>query len=135
MRRILTEPSVAIEQNMMFMFGLQHLSHANLTNKVRGKYVVKEVFMRLPSCILIVTACVLYSCVCFHCVGMYPVYICDYATIVVVFRFLRRQASILFIAAFGTLLFAETTNILHQLATFSLLGESSIRRSTSRNTH
>ena len=53
-----------------------------LANKVRGKYVVKEVFLRLPSCILIVTARVLYSyvcrlsCVCYHCVGMYPVYIC-----------------------------------------------------------
>ncbi len=34
---------------MMFMFGLQHLSHANLTNKVRGIYFSKEVFLRLPS--------------------------------------------------------------------------------------
>ena len=33
------------------------LSHANLTNKLRDKYVVKEVFLCLPSCVL-------YSCVC-----------------------------------------------------------------------
>ena len=32
------------------------LSHENLTNKVRGKYNCKEVFLRLPSCILIVFA-------------------------------------------------------------------------------
>ena len=53
------------------------LSHANLwttlsnpCNKVRGKYICKEV-----SCIFL-TACVVYYCVCYHCVGMYPVYIC-----------------------------------------------------------
>ena len=35
---------------------LQHLSHANLTNKLRGKCNSKEVFLCLPSCILIIPA-------------------------------------------------------------------------------
>ena len=53
------------------------LSHANLwttlsnpCNKVRGKYICKEV-----SCVFL-TACVVYYYICYHCVGMYPVYIC-----------------------------------------------------------
>ena len=57
------------------------LSHANPwatlsnpCNKVRGKYIWKEVFLR-PS-FLRFPSWVLYSCVCYHCVGMYPVYIC-----------------------------------------------------------
>ena len=61
------------------------LTFRTLTNKVRGKYNCKEVFLRLPSCVL--SSCVVYYCVC-YCVGMYPVYICiflhesadDYAT-------------------------------------------------------
>ena len=32
------------------------LSHVNLTNKVRGKYNCKEVFLRFPSCIFIVVS-------------------------------------------------------------------------------
>ena len=50
-------------QNMKFMFGLQHpltciswTTLSNPCNKVRGKYVVKEVFLCLPSCVV-------YSCV------------------------------------------------------------------------
>ena len=61
---------------MKFMFGLQHpltckpwTTLSNPGNKVRGKYNYKEVFLRLPSCVL-------YSCVCYHCVGMHPAYIC-----------------------------------------------------------
>ena len=50
------------------------LTFRTLTNKVWGNYVVKEVFLCLPSCVLL--SCVLYYCVCYHCVGMYPVYIC-----------------------------------------------------------
>ena len=45
---------------MKFMFGLQHpltckpwTTLSNLTNKVRGKYNCKEVFLRLPSCVFI----------------------------------------------------------------------------------
>ena len=60
------------------------LSHANLEqpflnpcNKVRGKYNCKEVFLCLPSCIC-VCHCVVYNCVCYHCVGTYPVYIYIY---------------------------------------------------------
>ena len=63
------------------------LSHANLEQPFRTlaikrevKYNCKEVFLRLPSCVLY--SCVLYSCVCrlscvcYHCVSMYPVYVC-----------------------------------------------------------
>ena len=74
---------------MKFMFGLQHpltckpsTTLSNPCNKVREVNVVKEIFLRLLSCVL-------YYCVCYHCVGMYPVYICiflhesedDYTTI------------------------------------------------------
>ena len=54
-------------------------------NKVRGKYIWKEVFLRLyPASFLPVSSSYVYlsacvcrlSCVCYHCVGMYPVYIC-----------------------------------------------------------
>ena len=55
---------------------------SNLTNKVRGKYFYKEVFLRL-SLSLRLSACVVYHCVVcqlrasvIHCVSMYPVYIC-----------------------------------------------------------
>ena len=58
-------------QNIAVMFDLQlpltvklHTTFSNPCNKVRGKYFVKEVFLRL------------YHCVCYHCVGMYPAYIC-----------------------------------------------------------
>ena len=44
-------------------------------NKVRGKYICKEVFLRLPSCVVYSCVC-LCHCVCYHCVGMYPAYIC-----------------------------------------------------------
>ena len=44
---------------MKFMFGLQHpltckpwTNFSNPCNKVRGKYVVKEVFLRFPSCVV-----------------------------------------------------------------------------------
>ena len=75
---------------MKFMFGLQHpltckpwTTLSNPCNKVRGKYICKEVFLCLPSCVI-------SSCVCYHCVGMYPVYICiflhesedDYSTVI-----------------------------------------------------
>ena len=40
-----------------------------LAIKWEVKYNCKEVFLRLPSCVV-------YYCVCYHCVGMYPVYIC-----------------------------------------------------------
>ena len=43
---------------------------SNSYNKVSGIYFCKEVFLRLP------------SCVCYHCVGMYPVYIYMYTTYV-----------------------------------------------------
>ena len=53
---------------MKFMFGLQHpltcnpsTTLSNPCNKVRGNYVVKEVFLCLPSCFL--SSCVLSSCV------------------------------------------------------------------------
>ena len=56
---------------MKFMFGLQHpltcnpsTTLSNPCNKVRGEYFSKEVFLCL------------YYCVCYHCVAMYPVYIC-----------------------------------------------------------
>ena len=56
---------------MKFTFGLQHpltckpwTTLSNPCNKVRGEYFSKEVFLRL------------YYCVCYHCVGMYPAYIC-----------------------------------------------------------
>ena len=68
---------------MKFMFGLQHpltwklwTTLSNPCNKVRGKYVVKEVFLRLPSFLHLNCSCVVYYCVCYHCLGMYPVYIC-----------------------------------------------------------
>ena len=45
---------------MKFMFGIQHpltckswTTLSNPCNKVRGKYVVKEVFVRLPSCVFL----------------------------------------------------------------------------------
>ena len=51
------------------------LSHATLeqpfrtfTNNVRGKNIVKEVFLRLPSCVVYLASVI-------HCVGMYPAYI------------------------------------------------------------
>ena len=37
------------------------LSHANLTNKVRGEYFSKKVFLRLPRVFIM---CVVYSCFC-----------------------------------------------------------------------
>ena len=56
------------------------LSHATLEQPFRTleikwevKYICKEVFLCLPSCVL--HSCVLSSCICYHCVGMYPVYI------------------------------------------------------------
>ena len=60
------------------------LSHASieqpfqtLTNKVSGKYNCKEVFLCLfMSCVSLLLRASFYSCVCYHCVGMYPVYIC-----------------------------------------------------------
>ena len=61
------------------------LSHATLEQPFRTlaiKWEVnicKEVFLRLPSCVFIMRlySCVCrLSCVCYHCVGMYPVYIC-----------------------------------------------------------
>ena len=64
------------------MFGLQHpltckprTTLSKSCNKVRGEYFSKEVFLRLPSCVLYSCVCRL-SYVCYHCVGMYPVYIC-----------------------------------------------------------
>ena len=42
----------------------------NPTNKVRGKIFYKEVFLRLSLSLR------LSACVCYHCVGMYPAYIC-----------------------------------------------------------
>ena len=66
---------------MKFMFGLQHplscnpsTTLSNPCNKVRGQYFSKAVFMR--PLFLRFPSCVLYSCVCYHWVGMYPVYIC-----------------------------------------------------------
>ena len=60
-------------QNIAIIFNLQlpltvkpHTTFLNPCNKVRGKYFVKEVFLRL------------YHCVCYHCVSMYPAYICIY---------------------------------------------------------
>ena len=53
---------------LQFMFGLQlpltvkpHTTFSNPCNKERGKYFVKEEFLRR-----------------YHCVGMYPAYICIY---------------------------------------------------------
>ena len=46
------------------------LSHANLTNKERGEYFSKEVFLRLPSCVvyhasvIIASVCIQYIYVC-----------------------------------------------------------------------
>ena len=58
------------------------LSHANLEQPFRTLAIKWEVniFLKKSSCV--VSSCVLYSCVCrlscvcYHCVGMYPVYIC-----------------------------------------------------------
>ena len=57
---------------MKFMFGLQHpltckpwTTLSNPCNKVRGKYICKEVFLCLPSCIFIT------SCVCFIIVSLW----------------------------------------------------------------
>ena len=62
---------------MKFMFGLQHpltcnpsTTLSNPCNKERGEYVVKEVFLRLPSCVfldtsfIIVSVCIQYIYVC-----------------------------------------------------------------------
>ena len=55
------------------------LSHANLTNKVRGEYLSKKVFLRLPSCVFIMRPFLpvssflrLYRCVAVN----YSTYIC-----------------------------------------------------------
>ena len=42
---------------------------------MRGEYNCKEVFLCLPSCILILPASFLDASV-YHCVSIYPVYIC-----------------------------------------------------------
>ena len=93
---------------MKFMFGLQHpltckpwTTLSNPCNKVRGKYNCKEVFMRLPSCILIVTVCVVYSCVCLWCcvVVMLNDDVDDYITVARVSLTLSRHFSLSFIAS------------------------------------
>ena len=70
-----------------------HTTFSNLCNKGRGKYFVKEVFLRLPSCVFLpasvfivasfvtasfILAPFITSCVCrYHCVAVtYSAYIC-----------------------------------------------------------
>ena len=53
------------------------LSHANLSNpcnKVRGKYICKEVFLRLPSCFF-------SSCVCLCHWELFYIYMCTYVDV------------------------------------------------------
>ena len=72
---------------MKFMFSLQHpltcnpsTTLSNPCNKVRGEYFSKEVFLRpsfqLPFFVRLYSCVCRLSCVCYHCVGMYAVYIC-----------------------------------------------------------
>ena len=59
-------------QNISVMFGLSSLSHTNLEQPFRTLAIKWEVniFIKKSSCVFVI------ACVCYHCVGMYPSYIC-----------------------------------------------------------